>query len=85
MKTLQLSESNKQLLQAVVESVSTGLTIGEVRKSIKILDLLQQPMDIVILEDSDFSFLYTKFNGTKFMQIHKEILDVADILEAASK
>jgi hypothetical protein len=77
------SDTNKELLVAILESSPTGMDIGEVRKSIKLIDKIQNAEQTVTLEDAEYEYLKTRYFSTKFTRVNKEITILADNIENA--
>lgn len=78
------STEDKDVLTAILESSSGGVDIGEVRKSIKIIDKLQASQDAVCLEDADYEYLKHRFVSTKFTRVNRKIVEIADAIEFAA-
>lgn len=98
MKTLELKKtkmmvlgnesefSYKDMLQVIMESPQDpqkGAGIEEVRKSIRVLDVLEKSTDVLELEDSDYSFMLAKVKATKFTSANKVFVDFVDDVEKA--
>lgn len=80
--------SYKEMLQVIMESPTDptkGLGIDEVRKSIRVLDVLEKSSDVLQLEDADFSHLISKVKATKFSTANKVFIDFVEDLEKAEK
>lgn len=78
------SENSKQLLIAVLESASGGMDIGEVRRSIKLIDKVQASTDTLMLEDAEYEYLKHRYMSTKFTRVTKEVVVLADSIENAA-
>ena len=76
----------KSLIRTIVQVPSDtrqGLSVDEVRKSVRVLDALDEAKDKLTLEDADYNLLRTKVNDFKFAFAHKNIVAfVDDILKA---
>ena len=83
MKTVQLNSATKELLIAVIETPSTAMSVGEIRKSIKIIDSIIACENALALEDADFEFLAARFNATKFVKVSRDVIALADAIENA--
>lgn len=81
MKTINLTQSDKEILLAILEASPSGMTIGQVRQSIKLIDKVSEAKELLELEDADFAYLYGRFSETKFSRVSKEIVDLADKLD----
>jgi hypothetical protein len=80
--------SYKEMIQVILESPSDptkGLSIDEVRKSIRILDVLEKSGDVLQVEDADFSHLLSKVRATKFSTANKVFVDFVEDFEKAEK
>jgi len=80
--------SYKEMLQVIMETpqdAQKGATIDEVRKSIRVLDVLEKADDLLELEDSDYAFMMSKVKATKFTSANKVFVDFVDDLEKAGE
>jgi hypothetical protein len=60
-----------------------GLTVDEIRKAVRIMDLIDKSKDKLELEDADYDYLKNRIETNKFAIAHKDIIEfVDDILEA---
>ncbi len=78
--------SYKEMLQVIMESPqdpTKGLSIEEVRKSIRVLDVLEKSEEILFLEEADYSHMISKVKATKFSTANKVFVDFIDHLEKA--
>ena len=78
------SENDKALLTAILESASGGMDIGEVRRSIKLIDKIQVANESMTLEDAEYEYLKQRYMGTKFTRVNKEVVTLADNIENAA-
>jgi hypothetical protein len=85
MKSIELTNENKEVLRYALETVETKTvtTIKDLRVIDKLCQLLEKDSPIIDIEDADFTFLkqrffqYDKWNPS----VRKMILDVAVKLE----
>ena len=78
----------KALIKTIVQIPSDprqGLNIDEVKKSVRVLDALEEAKDKLTLEDADYNLLRTKVNAFKFSYAHKNIVTFADDITGAKK
>lgn len=78
------SESDKALLTAILESASGGMDIGEVRRSIKLIDKIQETTNSLAVEDAEYEYLKHRYMGTKFTRVNKDVVTLADNIENAA-
>lgn len=77
----------KAMLQVVLEGPANpekGAGIAEVRRCIKILDVLDKSDNVLELEDSDFDFLKERVQNIKFTSNNVAFADFVDSFEKAS-
>ncbi|MCI5075639.1 hypothetical protein [Oricola sp.] len=87
MKTLTLTEDQKQTLLACVEHASPDRPLGmaEVRKSLRVMNALSGHAPEIDIEDADFDYLATRFGQTKWLRASADIVAIADLLDEAGK
>lgn len=84
MRFIQLTQTDKEVLVAILETSPSGMDIGEVRKAIKLIDKLEEGNALVSLEDSEYEYLKGRFDSTKFVRVTKELVLLADKLDEAT-
>jgi hypothetical protein len=77
------SKTHFEILIAILETSPSGMTIGEVRQSFKLIDKLQSTPEDLVLTEAEYNMLIDRFNSAKFSRVTKELVDLADILESA--
>lgn len=90
MRTVQLQKrskfSDKDILRGVVSNhAEKGLTIGQMRLFLKILDKLDAGGETLALEDAEYSLLIKQFDSFHFAVVHPDIVGLRDALEEATK
>jgi len=76
------------MIQVILESPANpekGAGIDEVRKCIRILDVLEKSESELVLEDADFDFLKDRILKTKFTSNNKVFVDFVDYFEVLQK
>jgi hypothetical protein len=76
--------SYKEMIKLIMETPSNpqaGTDIGEIRKSIRVLDAIEKADDILELEDSDFSYARQRVLGAKFNSNHRAFSDFVGCFE----
>ena len=63
----------------------TGLSPADIRKSIRILDVLEQFQDgeVAELEDEDHSHLVSLLENARFVKVHRPTIQMIDDVKAA--
>lgn len=90
MKTFELKTidkfSYKESLIAILSSVpSEGLSVKEVRKSVKALDVLEKSENKVEFEDDIWEHILYIVNKTKYTVVHKNLATFLDDIEKVGK
>jgi len=82
MKTIEVSPEELTVLKTLTEHSPQGssMSIGEVRTSIKILDILDVSKDSVTFEDFDYNFLMQRFETCRFVRADRVVLSLFDKL-----
>lgn len=78
----------KAMLQVLLENPANpqqGAGIAEVRRCIKLLDLLDTPGGEIVLEDADFQFLLERVRGTKFTHNNRAFVEFVDYFEKVAE
>lgn len=76
--------SDKEVLITITRNASggaRGMTVQEMRQSIRLLDVLEPLADdatSVTFEDSDFNFLADRLRSAPYTQASRELLDLID-------
>lgn len=83
MKNIELKKGDKEILKVICEQSAEGMSITDVRRSIKVMDALDTAGDLLDLEDADHQYLKVKFEVTKFVKADRSILDLFDRIVAA--
>lgn len=67
-------------LKAIIETPANQQTasLDEVRRSIRILDVLERSDGVLELEDADFDFMREKVLGARWPLINRQVLDFVD-------
>ena len=55
-----------RILMQTPEKPNEGATIEEVRKSIRVLDALEEAGEVLEIEDADFAYLLHRVNSARF-------------------
>lgn len=79
--------SYKDMLQVLMETPSDprhGATIDEVRKSVRVLDVLEKSDKVLELEDADFEYLLQRVKGARFTANNRVFIDFVDHFEKGS-
>jgi len=89
MRKIELKErekfNDKELLTTVCENHGEqGITIGEMRVLVKVLDKLQVANGELLLEDAEWTALHNRFNNFKFAIASYDLTELADSIEHAS-
>lgn len=77
----------KALLQAILESPldpAKGTSIGEIRKSVRVLDAIENMEETLQLEDADFDYMLERIRNAKFTSNNKVFIDFVDYFEQLS-
>lgn len=80
--------SYKEMIQVIMETPqdpAKGATIDEIRKSIRVLDLLASSRELLSLEDADYSHMMGKVRATKFSTANQVFVNFVDDLEKAGE
>lgn len=83
MKSIELKQGDKEFLQIICEQAPEGITIEQVRRSIKVLDKVEAAEDTLLLEDADHQYLVSRFSQMKFIKADRGVLDLFDRLSGA--
>lgn len=76
----------KELIQMIVQLPTdprVGLGVEEIRKAVRILDLLDESKKTLTLEDADYNVLKEKLSNHKFGIAHKNIIVFVDDIDNA--
>lgn len=89
MKTIAITKrsklDDKDTLRAVVSNhADKGLTVGQMRVFLKILDKIEAASDSLALEDAEYAALVRQFDATPFRIIHPDIVALRDAIGAAT-
>lgn len=84
MRFIRTTQEDKDLLKALLETAPSGLDIGQVRRSIRVIDKIDGANDLLILEDTDYEHLRERFHQTKFVRVTRELVELADKLDGAA-
>lgn len=84
MKKIELkSNAHAEILAVVLETAPSGMTIGEVRQAIKLIDKLLLFPSFIAVDDAEYSFISQRFGAAKFARVSREIVELADSIENA--
>jgi hypothetical protein len=83
MKSIELKQGDKEFLKIVCEQAPEGITIEQVRRSIKVLDKVEAAQETLLLEDADHQYLVSRFSQMKFIKADRGVLDLFDRLSSA--
>lgn len=78
----------KDMLTVLMETPSDpqrGAGIDEVRKSIRVLDVLERSGDVLELEDADFAYVLERVRNARFTASNKVFVDFVEHFEKAAK
>lgn len=75
----------KSVLKTLVSLPPKGgsMNLEDVRRGVKLLDMLDAAKDVVLLEDADWRFLRAKVEGAPYSVADKRILEIADAVIGA--
>lgn len=71
----------KALLRAIVASPTrrdTGLSLEDVRRAVKILEILDKGTETILLEDADWQFVRAKVESASYLVADRRVVDFAD-------
>jgi hypothetical protein len=85
MKSFELKQDEKELLKLICEQAPEGITISDVRRSIKLLDRIDAAGDTLALEDADHQYLMQRFSGMKFVKADRAVLGLFDRISEAKE
>lgn len=74
----------KAMLQTIMESPIDpikGAGVAEIRKSIRVLDVLEKATDKLELEDADYDYMVERVKNTKFTTNNKVFVDFVEHFE----
>ena len=74
----------KALLQAILESPldpTKGTSIGEIRRSVRVLDAIDNMEESLQLEDADFEYMLERIRNAKFTSNNQVFIDFVDYFE----
>lgn len=74
-----------QLLMEAPADPQKGAGIAEIRSSLRILDALEKADGTLVLEDSDFDYLYRRILDMKFTGAHKVFAEFVDYFEQVKR
>jgi len=75
----------KETLLAVLEGAGCGaVTIAEMRRRLRIADIVEASNGVLKLRDADYQMLKTLFEKHQFGISHKELVDIADAVDQAT-
>lgn len=78
--------SRVELLKLVVNhATERGITISDMRTRMRILDVLEGSGDNINIEDADFTLMKKLFDQYGWLQLHKDIIELADHLDELDK
>lgn len=69
----------------VPKNIQTGMDFDEIRQSGKIIDVLENAQNEVIMENADFQYLFEKVKKVKLSYFLKPFLTLIEDLEESSK
>lgn len=73
-----------QMLLETPENPERGADITEIRKSIRILDALDEiENDVLVLEDADFAYVLQRVRSAKFVTANKVFVEFVEDFENA--
>lgn len=72
-------------LLSVPSRKEDGLSLEEVRRSVKLLDKLDSAEHSILLEESDWSFVKGKVSGARYTLADKRIVEFADAILCAQE
>lgn len=81
MRHIELKPNDKDIMNAVLSISNEGMTIGDIRTSIKLMDKIEAATDVLDLEPAEHAFMVARFAATKFTRIDRSIVDLFDRLE----
>ena len=71
---------------SVPSNPQVGLTVEDIRKAVRVMDLVDMSKDKLELEDADYDYLKQRVENNKFGIAHKSIVTfIDDILGAVKK
>lgn len=86
MKTIELKEHDCDFLKLICEQTPDGISIVDVRRSIRVIDAIEaSDGKTLLLEDADYGHLMQRFGATKFLKADRTILDLFDRLQQAAR
>lgn len=78
----------KQMLKLIVSSPTRGgsgsLNLDEVRRAVKILDLLEAANGVLLLEETDWAFVKDRVTNASYTVADRRIVDFADAVLLAA-
>jgi len=83
MKKIELKDNDAAILKVIFENSFEGISIGDVRNSVKMLDRIEANTGVLLLEDADYAYLQKRFNATKFIKADRSLVDLADRIDNA--
>ena len=81
MKTIKIENNDKEILSQMLSVSSDGMTVSDIRQSIKVIDKIDLCKNNLELEDADYEFVIQRLHKTKFAKADKELVMFFDRIE----
>lgn len=78
----------KALIQTIISTPANpqaGLLLDEVRRGVRVLNIVEKADGVLKLEDADHTYLEKKLKTFKFAKAHKNIIEFADDIKNAKE
>ena len=77
-----------QIVMQVMQASPDGMTIGDVRRAMRIIDaadaVWQRKGDALLLEDDDYAYLQKRWKETKFPLAQRAVGELDDAIDGAT-
>lgn len=86
MKRFHANEKDRSFLKIALENAAEGrpLSVADMRSSIRVLDRIESPGDVISLEDADHQYLCDRLLALSFNRVDRDVMSCIDRIVDAS-